>query len=220
MNNLLSVNVSQPQRMNYRGKHVMTGIFKKPVTGRVMVRRMNIDGDAQADLENHGGIHKAVYAYPHEHYAYWSELLDRQDFTFGQFGENLTTEGLLEAEVHIGDVIRINDVLLQVTQPRVPCFKLATKMNEPGLPKPFLASGRVGFYLRVLKEGQVGAGDPISRERVDPEKITVQTAVRLAYFDKADIAGLRRVLLVDGLSPDWRELFEQRLDETLNRKEA
>src|SRR5580765_4742878 len=138
---LLSVNVSRPKEMAYHGKKVMTGIFKTPVSGRVMIRALNVDGDEQADLKVHGGPDQAVYAYPHEHYDYWSRELLRNDFSFGQFGENLTVEGLLETEVRVGDVLRIGSAIVQVTRPRVPCFKLMTKMNNFQLAKPFLASG-------------------------------------------------------------------------------
>jgi MOSC domain-containing protein YiiM len=180
---LLSVNVSLPQEMAYRGQKVMTGIYKMPVSGRVMVRTLNVDGDQQADLKVHGGPDQAVYIYAHEHYAYWSRELSRNDFSFGQFGENFTTEGLLEAEVRVGDVFRVGGALVQVTRPRVPCFKLMTKMNNFRLAKPFLASGRTGFYLRVLEEGEVGAGDPIQRIKTDPSQLTIQGIVQRDYLD-------------------------------------
>jgi MOSC domain-containing protein YiiM len=182
---LLSVNVSLPKEMDYRGKKILTGIFKTPVTGRVMVRSLNVDGDQQADLRVHGGPDQAVYIYPHEHYAYWSRELNRDDFTFGQFGENLTTEGILETEVRVGDVFRVGTALVQVTNPRIPCFKLMTKMNNFRLAKPFLASGRTGFYLRVLEEGEVGAGDPIERIASEPSRPTIHEVVRRDYLDDA-----------------------------------
>lgn len=181
---LLSVNVSLPQEMVYQGKKILTGIYKMPVSGRVMVRQLNVDGDQQANLNVHGGPDQAVYIYPHEHYAYWSRELSRNDFAFGQFGENFTTEGLLETEVRAGDVFRIEDALLQVTNPRIPCFKLMTKMNVFGFAKPFLASGRTGFYLRVLEEGEVGAGDPITRFKTDPSQPTIQEIIQRDYLDK------------------------------------
>jgi MOSC domain-containing protein YiiM len=159
--NVLSVNVSGPKPMTYRGQMLATGIFKTPVSGRVKVGRLGLAGDVQVDRRVHGGFDKAVYAYPHEHYAHWENFLGRDDFALGQFGENLTTLGLLEDDVWVGDVLRIGTALLQVTQPRQPCFKLMTKMNDFTFAKPFLASGRTGFYLRVLEEGEVGAGDLI-----------------------------------------------------------
>lgn len=179
---LLSVNVSLPKEMNCQGKKVLTGIFKMPVSGRVMVRKLNVDGDQQADLRYHGGPDQAVYIYPHEHYAYWSSELSRDDFVFGQFGENFTTEGLLETEVRVGDVFRVGGALVQVTNPRVPCSKLMAKMNNFRLAKPFLASGRTGFYLRVIEEGEVGAGDPIQRIQTDPSQVTIQEIVRRDYL--------------------------------------
>src|SRR5258706_5328798 len=179
---LLSVNVSRPKEMAYRGKKVMTGIFKTPVSGRVMVRALNVDGDAQADLKVHGGPDQAVYAYPHEHYDHWSHELSRNDFGFGQFGENFTVEGLLETEVRVGDVLRIGSAIVQVTRPRVPCFKLMTKMNNFQFAKPFLASGRVGFYLRVLQEGEVSAGDAIERMKTDPTQPTIHEVVHRDYL--------------------------------------
>jgi MOSC domain-containing protein YiiM len=180
---LLSVNVSRPKDMTYRGKTVMTGIFKMPVPGRVMVRTLNVDGDQQADLTVHGGPDQAVYVYPHEHYAYWSHELNRDDFSFGQFGENFTTEGLLETEVRVGDVFRIGSALVQVTNPRIPCFKLMTKMNNFRLAEPFLASGRTGFYARVLEEGEVGAGDTIERVASEPSLLTIHEVIRRDYLD-------------------------------------
>ena len=163
---LLSVNVSQPKEVSYNGKRVKTGIFKEPVSGRTMMRRLNLDGDGQGDPTVHGGIHKAVYVYPIEHYHYWKRELSRDDLTYGKFGENLTVEGMLEDTVHIGDIFRIGEALVEVSQPRVPCFKLGMKMRDPQIVKPFLESERVGFYVRVLEEGEVGAGDTIERTKV------------------------------------------------------
>ena len=157
---LLSVNVSPPKEVLHGSETVETGIFKEPVAGRVMLRELNLDGDGQADLINHGGVHQAVYAYPIEHYDYWRRELGREDFGFGQFGENFTVEGMPEDEVHIGDVFRVGgDALVEVSQPRTPCFKLGIRMGLPRFPKLFLKSGRIGFFLRVLEEGEVGAGD-------------------------------------------------------------
>jgi MOSC domain-containing protein YiiM len=171
---LLAVNVSKPRPITYRGKSVLTGIFKTPVAGRVMVRRLNVDGDQQADLRIHGGPDQAVYAYAFEHYAYWATVLGRDDFTFGQFGENFTTQGLLEEQTRTGDVLRVGQALLQVTTPRVPCVKLMAKMDDFRFAKPFLASGRTGFYLRVLEEGEVGAGDFIERVASDQSLPTIR----------------------------------------------
>src|SRR5919202_937209 len=167
---LLSVNVSLPRKVPHGRKTVSTGIFKEPVAGRIMLRTLNLDGDGQADLVNHGGIYRAVYVYSIENYGYWQRELGRTDFSFGQFGENFTVEGMLEDDVYVGDVFRVGEALVEVTQPRPPCFKLGIKMGMAEFPKLFLASGRVGFYLRILEEGEVGAGDSFERIKSDPER--------------------------------------------------
>jgi MOSC domain-containing protein YiiM len=208
---LLSVNVSLPKEVSHRSGTVETGIFKEPVAGRIMLRTLNLDGDGQADLVNHGGTHQAVYAYPAEHYDYWQRELGRDGFGFGQFGENFTVEGMLEDEVHVGDVFRVGGARVEVSQPRTPCFKLGIKMGLPRFPKLFLASGRIGFYLRVLKEGEVGAGDAVERVERDPERLTVRKASRLLFFEKENLEGARRALRVRALSPGWRDSFEERL---------
>jgi MOSC domain-containing protein YiiM len=190
---------------------VMTGIFKSPVSGRISLRKYNLDGDRQADLRNHGGEHKAVYAYPHEHYAYWRERLDRDDFVFGQFGENLTVEGMLEMDIHIGDVFRIGTAAVQVTQPRQPCFKLGIRMGRPEIVKEFLESERSGFYLRVVEEGELAAGDPIELVHADPEQVSVQFVNHLRFFDKGNRDGIAKALRVEALAPSWREDFEAML---------
>ena len=158
---LKSVNVSMPRDIEHAGKAVSTGIFKTPVDGRIMLRRLNLEGDGQADLWGHGGAFRAVYAYPFEHYAYWAQELGRSDFKIGQFGENFTVEGILDDDVCVGDVFRIGGAVLEVSQPRIPCYKLAIKMGIEGFQNRFLESGKVGFYFRVLEEGEVGAGDTI-----------------------------------------------------------
>lgn len=208
---LLSVNVSLRKEVAYLGKTVTTGIFKEPVKGRVRLRISNLEGDAQADLENHGGIYKAVYVYSIENYGYWQRELGRTDLTFGQFGENFTVEGMLDSEICIGDIFRVGGALVEVAQPRAPCFKLGIKMGSPQFPKQFLASGRVGFYLRVLEEGEVGAGDPIERVNMDTERMTVKEVTRLLYFDQENLHGARKALHIEALSPGWRGSFEERL---------
>lgn len=208
---LISVNVSSPKEIQYKGETVTTGIFKKPVPGRVMLRELNLDGDGQADSTVHGGIHQAVYVYPFEHYDYWKQKLDREDLPYGQFGENFTVVGMTEDQVHIGDVFRIGSASVQITQPRVPCYKLAIKMNLPKFPKLFMASGRTGFYLRVLQEGEVGAGDAIERIEVAPEKMTVQEVFHLAFGDHDDREALNKALRVRSLSPGWHGMFAERL---------
>lgn len=210
---LLSVNVSPPREVPYEGETVRTGIFKEPVTGRRMLRKLNLDGDGQADLVNHGGAHRAVYVYSVENYEYWRERLGRDDFGFGQFGENFTVEGMPEDEVCVGDVFRVGGALVQVSQPRPPCFKLGIKMGMARFPKLFLASGLVGFYLQVLQEGEVGAEDAIERVESEPERMTVRKMSDLLFFDKENLEEARRALRVRALSPGWRQSFEERLAE-------
>ena len=158
---LLSVNVSLPEEVAYKGKTVTTGIFKEPVRARVKVNTLNIEGDGQADLIGHGGEFRAVYVYSFDNYAYWERKLGRTDFKFGQFGENFTVEGMLDEDIHVGDRFRVGTALFEVTQPRVPCYKLAIKMGVEGFYSRILESGRLGFYFRVLEEGEIGAGDAI-----------------------------------------------------------
>ncbi len=211
---LLSINVSPPTEVVHGGETVTTGIFKRPVEGRVMLRTLNLDGDGQADLVGHGGTYKAAYAYPVENYEYWERELGRTDFAFGQFGENFTVEGMMEDEIHIGDVFRVGGALVEVTQPRVPCYKLGIKMGLRGFEKMFLASCRVGFYLRVLQEGEVGAGDGLVRVGTDPERVTVREMCRLLYFDPDNLEGAKKALRIRALSPGWRRSFEDRLART------
>ena len=209
---LLSVNVSLPKPVSYRDKEIMTGIFKAPVDGPVTVRSLNIEGDGQADLKSHGGVCKAIYAYPFEHYAHWAHVLDRRDLAFGQFGENFTIEGLLEDHVYIGDVLRVGSVLLEVTQPRVPCFKLGIRMGGlDGFPKDFLKSGLVGFYMRVLEEGEVVAGAAIERVKTDPAGMSIRDISYLMHFDKDNLNGAKKALGLEALPPGWCRAFERRL---------
>ena len=208
---IVSVNVSRPKTVSHGGRTVITGIFKQPVAGRVQLRQLNLEGDEQADLSVHGGIYQAVYVYPFEHYDSWQHELARNDFTYGQFGENLTVMGMIENEIHIGDIFRVGGALVQVTQPRVPCYKLAMKMNLPQFPKLFMASGRTGFYLQVLKEGEIGAGDSVEKVASDPEQMSVQAVFRLAYFNRDDVESLRKAVRISCLSPGWKSMFEERL---------
>jgi MOSC domain-containing protein YiiM len=211
---LLSVNVSPPKDVMHGDETVKTGIFKEPISGRVMLGTLNLDGDGQADLVGHGGIYKAAYAYPVENYEYWKREIGRTDLAFGQFGENFTVEGMTEDDVHVGDVFRVGGAVVEVTQPRVPCYKLGLKMGVRGFEKTFLASCRVGFYLRVLEEGEVGAGDALGRVGTDPERMTVREMCRLLYFDPENLQGARKALRVRALSPGWRQSFEERLAKT------
>jgi MOSC domain-containing protein YiiM len=207
---LVSVNVSLPKLVEFRDQAVSTSIFKEPVSRRVLLRRLSLEGDWQADLRSHGGLNKAVYAYPLEHYASWSRELGRDDLRPGQFGENLTVEGLTEDKVHLGDVFRVGSVLLQATQPRYPCYKLGIKMGDSSFPKRFLASGHTGFYLRVVEEGELGAGDMIElAERSDG--LTVRELWHLVLVDKENVEGARLALRCQTLAPEWREPLEERL---------
>ncbi|MCY3834656.1 MAG: MOSC domain-containing protein [Chloroflexi bacterium] len=207
---LLSVNVSRPRTVSIDGRTYSTGIYKEAVSGPVQLRRLNLDGDGQGDLKNHGGEHQAVYCYPQEHYAYWADRLARDDFEYGQFGENFTTLGLLESEVCIGDSFRIGAATIQVTQPRVPCYKLANKMGSQGFDKVFLRVNRSGFYVRVLEEGAVQAGDQIAPLSKDPVGMTVAEVKAALYLDKEPSAA-ERALQIVALSPGWKRSFEKLL---------
>ncbi|MCF6287274.1 MAG: MOSC domain-containing protein, partial [Candidatus Hydrogenedentes bacterium] len=203
-----SVNLSGLTQIMHRGELVSTGIFKKPVEDAVAVGRCQIAGDKQADLVNHGGVDKAVYGYPWEHYAHWAAELGKDDFTVGQFGENLTTEGVLESELSIGDRLRIGSVVLEVSQPRQPCFKLGVAMKLPCFPKLFMKSGLVGFYFRVLEEGTLQQGDAITLVPTDQERVTVQEINHLRFFDNRNLPEIERVLANTALSASWRKAFE------------
>lgn len=206
---LLSVNVSLPKEVLYQGKIVRTGIFKEPVQGRVNLRSLNLDGDGQADLIGHGGPLKAVYVYSIENYHYWKRKLGRDGFPYGQFGENFTVEEMEDDKVHVGDVFRVGSALVEVTQPRVPCFKLAMKMERPDFLKFFMPSERVGFYFRVLEVGEVGAGDVIERVKLGPEQMTVRQMFHLLYYDNKNVEGARKALRIPAMSPGWRSSFEE-----------
>jgi MOSC domain-containing protein YiiM len=205
-----SVNVGVPRQVEWRNETVETGIFKSPVSGRVAVTRLNLAGDGQADLSVHGGVDKAVYAYPAEHYAYWREQLAGVAVDCGAFGENLTIDGLLEADVRVGDVLRIGTAELVVTQPRLPCYKLNVRFQRPDMVKRFLQSGRTGFYLSVQEEGHLAAGDQIVRTPADASAIGVTEVVSL-YLDKEHRGELlQRALSTDALPQSWREHFRVR----------
>jgi MOSC domain-containing protein YiiM len=207
---LISVNVGQPRAAQWQGRLVETGIFKAPVAGPVALRALNLDGDRQADLSVHGGAHKAVYVYPSEHYAFWRTQLPDMALPWGMFGENFTSEGLLE-DVRIGERFRIGSAEVLVSEPRVPCYKLSLKFGRADMVKRFLASGRTGFYLMVLREGVVQAGDPIEPLGRADHGITVADVTRL-YADKhPDPAILRRAVDIEALSDAWRNFLRDRL---------
>lgn len=208
---VISVNVGLPRQVVWRGKTVTTGIFKEPVSRRIRLRRLNLDGDRQADLSVHGGPAKAVYAYPAEHYTYWRRELPDRDLPWGTFGENLTIEGLSEDTVRIGDRLRIGTAELVVTQPRLPCFKLGIRFGQPAMVKRFLASRRTGFYLAVLEEGELGAGDPIALVSRADAPVTIADITRLYADGGEEVEGLQRAVRVEALPQDWREYFAERL---------
>ena len=209
---LLSVNVGLPRDITWQGKTVHTGIWKAPVQGRRMVRRLNIDGDGQGDLAGHGGEHRAVFVYQIDSYHYWQERLGRSGFAPGQFGENFTVDGLSDSEVCIGDRYRIGGAVFEVTQPRVTCYRVGIRMNEPQMPALLVAHGRPGFYFRVLQEGEVEAGDEIVKIAAGPERMTVAEVDALLYKPGHPKNQLERVLRVAALSAGWRTSFEALLD--------
>ena len=207
MAQLLSVNVGLPREITWRGKTVYTSVWKEPVQGRRLVRRLNIDGDAQGDLAGHGGEHRAVFVYQMDSYHYWQRELKRADFTFGQFGENFTVEGLADSEVCVGDRYRIGGALFEVTQPRVTCYRVGIRMDEPRMAALLVAHHRPGFYFRVLEEGEVGAGDEIVKVAEGPERLTVAAVDGLLYLPGAAKEELERALRIPALSPGWKSSF-------------
>jgi MOSC domain-containing protein YiiM len=211
--NVISINAGLPRNVEWRGQIVQTSIFKEPVAGTVKVRRLNLNGDQQSDLTVHGGADKAVYVYPFEHYAFWLDELPSLEYPMGAFGENFTTTGLDEENVHIGDRFRIGTAEFIVTQPRMPCYKLTIRFNRPDMIKRFLQSGRTGFYLAVTREGEVTAGDAISPIANDPGAITVADVVSLYASDADNQELLRRVSGLLSLPESWRDYFRKRLDQ-------
>jgi MOSC domain-containing protein YiiM len=209
---IISVNVGLPREVIWKGRSVTTGIFKEPVEGVIKVRSLNLDGDRQADLTVHGGRDKAVYAYASEHYDYWRKELPEMSLPFGMFGENLTTEGLFEQEVNTGDRLRIGTSLFEVTQPRMPCYKLALKFGRDDIIKRFLQSERSGIYFAVLEEGEVKAGDAIEFISRDENRVTVTDIARLYSSEKGNPDLLRRAIQVPALPESWRDYFLERLE--------
>ena len=208
---VVSVNVGLPREVVWRGKSITTGIFKEPVSGPVRIRLLNLDGDRQADLRVHGGHDKAVYAYPSEFYELWKRERPDLAFPLGQFGENLTTEGLVDEEVNVGDRFRVGTAELIVTQPRLPCFKLGIRMGRDEFVTEFLQRGLFGFYLAVAREGDVEAGDPVVAQSRDPHGVGVTEIARLYLRDGDDIEGLHRAAELDALPESWRRYFRRRL---------
>ncbi len=209
---LISVNIGLPREVVWQGKTVSTGIFKEPVEGSVRLRSLNLEGDAQADLTVHGGVDKAVYAYPVEHYAYWRSELPEMDLPYGMFGENLTTEGLLEHEVYIGDRFRIGTAEAMVTQPRMPCYKLGIKFGRTDMVKRFLESRLTGCYFAVLREGEVSAGDNLEQVSQDENHVTVADITRLFVRESEDLELLHRAIKVQALPAAWKEHFQRQIE--------
>ena len=209
---VISVNVGLPREVEWNGQRVTTGIFKTPVSGQVNVRTLNLEGDGQADLSVHGGETKAVYVYPSEHYEFWRAELPETALPWGMFGENLSTQGLAEEEVQIGDEFRIGTVRLRATEPRVPCYKLGIRFERSDIVKRFLKSERTGFYFSVLREGRVQEGELIERVRQRSHSVSVADVARLYASDRENIELLRRVVAVDALGDGWRQYFLRRLE--------
>jgi MOSC domain-containing protein YiiM len=207
---ITSVNVGLPREIFHEGRMIRTGIFKTPIQNRVRVGALNIAGDQQADLTVHGGVSKAIYAYPAEHYDFWRKELPGVEFPWGSFGENISTEGLSEKETHIGDRLCAGSVELIVTEPRLPCYKLNAKFAREDMVKRFLRSRRTGFYLSVAREGEIGAGDAIHVLSRDENRVSVADIVRLYAFDRDDLAGMRRAAAVAALPESWRSYFIER----------
>jgi MOSC domain-containing protein YiiM len=217
---VVSVNVGLPRTLPWKGREVTTGIVKTPVDGRVRIRRLNLDGDRQADLSVHGGAAKAVYAYPLEHYAWWREQLG-EEIHLGAFGENLTVEGLpLEEEVAVGDRFRVGSAELVVTQPRLPCYKLGLRFGREQMVKRFLDSRRTGYYLAVEVEGDVGADDRVEMLSRHPAGMPLTEVIRVFATDRDDVATIERLVALDALPDDWRAYFAKKLAEQGRRLKA
>src|SRR5215471_13974568 len=218
MARLLSLNVGLPRDINWNGRTVRTAIWKFPVDGQRMVRKLNIDGDAQADLAGHGGEQRAVFVYQIDSYRYWQQFLGRSDFIFGQFGENFTVEGLPDNEVCIGDRYRIGGAIFEVTQPRVTCYRVGIRMNEPRMPALLVEHHRPGFYFRVLQEGEVGAGDDIVKIADGTERMSVAEVDALLYLAGHSRDQLQRALRIPALSKGWQGSFQAMLEEDSSSK--
>ena len=214
---LVSVNTGLPREVTWHGKSVTTAIYKQPVEGRLALRKLNLDGDRQADLSVHGGEHKAGYCYPLAHYDYWKRELPSRDLPMAIFGENFTTDGLVESSVHLGDQFSVGSAEVVVTQPRLPCYKLAVRFEADDMVKRFLASGRTGFYLAVTHEGDVGAGDKFKVISRDSNAVSVSEITRLYIakrYSDDDVTSVQRALRVMALPESWKEYLRGRLRKT------
>lgn len=213
---LISLNITKPTLVEMNGKEVLTGIYKTPFDHSVWLGELTLVGDDQADKTVHGGPHQAVYCYPLEHYAYWQNAFSLNELPYGTFGENFTITDLNEDNVHIGDILQIGDALVQVTMPRIPCFKLAHKIGDPKIVKDFLHSGRSGFYLRVLTQGNVKAGDDITIISRDPQAITIRNGLIMQKLDlnlleAAPVWMLKKALAVESLAPLLKTVYTERI---------
>jgi len=209
---LISLNVARPRLVVYQGATINTGIFKQPVQGPIPLRTLNLDGDRQADLSVHGGPNKAVYAYPAEHYPYWRKELPEADLPWGAFGENFTTTGIFEDDLHVGDRLQVGSSILMVRQPRMPCYKLAAKFQRDDMIRRFLVSGRSGFYFSVEQEGTVAAEDSFELLTRNRDGITISEMNRLFVREKYNQSLLRKAIQTAALPEDWRDYFAERLE--------
>ena len=209
---IVSLNVGLPKLVIHNGEPVSTGIFKEPVTGPVVLRTLNLEGDRQSDLSVHGGPYKAVYGYPSEHYDYWKHELPDTELPWGMFGENFTTTGLYESELGIGDKFRVGSAVLRVTQPRMPCYKLGIRFGRSDILRRFLASGRTGFYFAVAQEGTVAAGDEIELLERNNDALKISDITRLYVEEKHNVDLLRRAVSLDALPQSWRDYFQRELE--------
>ena len=216
---VLSVNVGLPRNVLFNGQIITTAIFKDPVNGPIILRKLNLDGDKQADLTVHGGIDKAVYSYPEEHYDYWRKQFPNMDLEWGMFGENFTTEGLLEDAVNVGDQFQIGSAKLVATQPRMPCYKLGVRFGRMDVIRRFMASGRPGIYFKVLTEGEVQRDDKIKIIRRDKNNVTVKDIVSLyiARNDINNIETMKRATKIRDLPGGWRHEFQQKIEQLKNK---
>jgi MOSC domain-containing protein YiiM len=212
---LVSVNVGMPREVLWHGRRVTTGIFKEPVEGRIALRKLNLDGDGQADLSVHGGAFKAVYCYQLRHYDYWNAELPNGDLPVGMFGENFTVDGPLEDELFLGDRYSVGSAEVVITQPRLPCYKLGIKFQSDEMVKRFFNARRTGFYLTVAREGEVGVGDEMQLVSSDPNRVPLSEIMRMYAaegYDTEDVSAVQRVLKVDAVPESWKGYFRERLE--------
>jgi MOSC domain-containing protein YiiM len=207
---LLAISLAEPKQVEYDGRLISTGIYKEPVEGPVKAGAFGLEGDVQVDLKNHGGKDKAIYVYTVENYRFWERELKKSSFAFGQFGENFTVSGMPDDTVHIGDIFAIGELVVQVTQPRVPCFKLGIKMGDPSFVDAFLNSGRTGFYFRVLEEGEVNSGDAIVRLQEDEGRLNIRDAMLAIIKGPRQQEIIERALRIEALSESWKESLKKR----------